>query len=170
MKLLREYIRNLILEQAETRTLYRGLNLSFHPDIADEIRLSVWEEDTPRGEDELISLFKESLDTRSIGGSWSMNERVARTFAGLGTTRVDVEGSPELHVILVAEVPRNVGYDPTMSGEEFIMFSDESEQRIPKGTEIKLSRILIYSPSPKDKYGGVWYDLPGAWKIGKVTV
>ena len=178
MKHLRQYIRQILNEQAGLRTLYRGLELSMHPDIADEMRLSVWEE-TPRGEDEIIRLFKEHLDTQNIGGSWSQNIRVSYTFAGKADRYSDVEGYPGLHVILVAKVPYDVGKDPTTTGEEFIMFADEAEIRLPKGYEFDPYQILIYAPPPQkiiekygasEKYSNPWRDLPGAWQIDKITI
>lgn len=178
MKHLRQYIRQILNEQAGLRTIYRGLDLGMHPDIADEMRLSVWEE-TPLGEDEIIRLFEEHLDTQNIGGSWSQNIRVSYSFAGKADQYSDVEGYPGLHVMLVAKVPYDVGKDPTETGEEFVMFADESEIRLPKGYEFEPYQILIYAPPPQkiiekygeeEKYSNPWKSLPGSWQIERITV
>ena len=178
MKLLRETIRRILLEQADVVMLYRGMELPMHPDLADEMRLSVWQE-TSRGEDEIIRQFKEHLDTQNIGGSWSMNQRVSYSFAGKADRYSDVEGHPGLHVMLSAKVPHNVGNDPTATGEEFIMFADESEIRLPKGYELEPFQIKIYAPPPQEildkhgqslKYGDPWHSLPGSWQIEKITI
>jgi len=178
MKHLRQYIRQILKEQSNLRTLYRGLDLGMHPDLADEMRLSVWEE-TPRGEDEIIRQFKEHLNTQNIGGSWSMNKRVSYSFAGKADQYSDVEGYGGLHVMLVAKVPYDLGKDPTETGEEFVMFADESEIRLPKGYELKPYEILIYAPPPEKileihgqelKYDNPWHSLPGSWQIESITI
>ena len=178
MKHLRQYIRQILNEQAGLRTIYRGLDIGMHPDLADEMRLSVWEE-TPRGEDEIIRLFKEHLDTQNIGGSWSQNIRVAYSFAGKADRYSDVEGYGGLHVLLVAKVPYDLGKDPTETGEEFIMFADESEIRLPKGYELEPYEILIYAPPPQKilekhgqelKYDNPWMGLPGSYLIERLTI
>lgn len=178
MKHLRQYIRKILNEQAGLRTLYRGLDLPMHPDIADEMRLSVWEE-TPRGEDEIIRLFQEHLDTQNIGGSWSLNKRVAYSFAGKADQYSNVEGYSGLHVMIVAKVPRDAGNDPTTTGEEFVMFADEGEIRLPAGFELDNYYILIYAPPPQKildqhgpsiKYDNPWRNLPGAWQIGNIMI
>ena len=149
-----------------------------HPDLADEMRLSVWEE-TRLGEDEIIRQFKEHLNTQNIGGSWSQNKRVSYSFAGKADQYSDVEGHSGLHVMLIAKVPHNVGKDPTTTGEEFVMFADESEIRLPKGYELEPYQIKIYAPPPQKilekhgqelKYDDPWHSLPGSWQIERITI
>ncbi len=170
MKLLREYIRELITEKDNSagvgeRYVYRGMKIDMgSAGLAAEIRKVAQKKPAGISEREAGAFIMGQLQNQEIGESWTTNRDIASSFADVweATNR----GST-LHVIFTGKIPNEFGYDPTTTGEEPPMFEDESEVRIPKGEEIYISNVAVFIA---DKKGGKnWMKFkPVAFSLGSV--
>ena len=170
MKLLREYIRELITEKDNSagpgeRYIYRGMKIDMgSAGLASQIRKIAQKKSAGISEREAGAFIMGMLNNEEIGESWTTNRDIASSFADVweATNR----GST-LHVMFAGKIPNDFGYDPTTTGEEPPMFDDESEVRIPKGEEIEIAVVSIFIA---DKKGGKnWMKFkPVAFNLGRV--
>ena len=170
MKLLREYMRELITEKDNSagpgyKYIYRGMTIDIgNMSLASQIRKVAQKKSAGISEREAGSFIMAKLKNEEIGESWTTNMDVASNFADVWEAKN--KGSV-LHVMFTGKIPNDFGYDPTMTGEEPAMFDDESEVRIPKGEEIEISSIGVFIASKKG--GKNWTKFrPVVFSPGKV--
>ena len=170
MKLLREYIRELISERDNSagpgfKQIYRGMKFDMESaGLASQIRK------VARGKQAWISqrqagaFIMAKLKDGEIGESWTTSEDVAANFADVWTA---TNRGKTLHVIFGGAVPNDAGYDPTMTGEEPSMFSDEHEVRIPDGEEIRIDFVEVFIADKKPGKN-IYKFRPVAFELGTV--
>ncbi len=170
MSLLREYIKEIIAEKADSagpgeRYIYRGMKIDMgDAGLASQIRKIAQKKPAGISEREAGSFIMGRLQDETIGESWTTNKDVAANFADAweATNR----GST-LHVMFTGKIPNEFGYDPTTTGEEPAQFEDESEVRIPKGEDITIVNAAVFIASKKS--GKMWQKFePVAFSLGKV--
>ncbi len=152
MKVLREYIRELISERDNSagpgfKQIYRGMKIDMPTaNLASQIRKVARRKPAEISEREAGAFIMAKLKDGEIGESWTTSQDVASNFADVWSA---ANRGKTLHVMFGGAVPNDFGYDPTVSGEEPWMFEDESEVRIPKGEEIRIDFISVFIADKK---------------------
>ena len=139
------------------RKIYRGMTLDMPSTaLASQIRKIVRNKPADLSEPEAAQILLAQAADRGIGISWTLDRRVAVSFASPWGAK---NRGKTLHVILTATVAEDFGYDPQAAGEEPKMFYDESEVAFKKGEEIPVTKISVYiddgdpyKPSLKFRY------------------
>ena len=170
MKLLREYIRELITERDNSagpgfRYIYRGMKIDMpNASLASHIRKLARGKDSGLSEREAGSFILAQLQNEEIGESWSLSQDVASNFADVWSA---TNRGKTLHVMFHGKIPNDFGYDPIETGEEPSMFSDEAEVRIPDGEEIEIASINVFIADKRSGPNAFKFK-PVAFSVGKV--
>ena len=173
MKLLREYIRELVTEALTGdnsagpgfKNIFRGMTIDMtSAGLASEIRKIARGKPSGISDREAGAFIMAQLKDGDIGESWTTDINVASSFANVWSA---TNRGKTLHVLFWGKVPNDFGYDPTTTGDEPWMFEDESEVRIPKGEEIEITSVNVFIA---DKKGGKnWTKFkPVAFSLGSV--
>ena len=166
MKLLFENWRRHLIKEDQNpepdrpkkmRKIYRGMTLDMPSTaVASQIRKIVRNKPASLSAPDAAQILLAQAADRGIGTSWTLDRRVAASFASPWGAK---NRGKTLHVILSAMVTEDFGYDPQAAGEEPKMFYDESEVAFKKGAEVPVMKISVYiddgdpyKPSLKFRY------------------
>lgn len=170
MKLLREYIREMLTEKDNSagpgfKNIFRGMKIDMPtPNLASQIRKVARGKPSGLSEREAGSFIMAQLKNEEIGESWTTNMDVASNFADVWNA---TNRGKTLHIMFWGKIPNDFGYDPTTTGDEPWMFEDESEVRIPKGEEIEITSVNVFIADKKGSKNWMKFK-PVAYSLGKV--